>query len=42
MRLELGHVLIKDVQFGNETKLEKGVLTVNKDVYKRQDIQRVN
>ena len=31
MRLELGHVLIKDVQFGNETKLEKGVLYVNKD-----------
>ncbi|MBU5425894.1 glycine/sarcosine/betaine reductase component B subunit [Tissierella pigra] len=31
MRLELGHVLIKDVQFGNETKLENGVLTVNKD-----------
>ncbi len=31
MRLELGHVLIKDVQFGNETKLEKGVLSVNKE-----------
>ncbi len=31
MRLELGHVLIKDVQFGNETKLENGVLTVNKE-----------
>lgn len=30
MRLELGHVLIKDVQFGNDTKLENGVLTVNK------------
>lgn len=30
MRLELGHVLIKDVQFGSETKLESGVLTVNK------------
>jgi len=30
MRLELGHVLIKDVQFGSETKLENGVLTVNK------------
>jgi glycine reductase complex component B subunit alpha and beta len=30
MRLELGHVLIKDVQFGNDTKLEDGVLTVNK------------
>lgn len=31
MRLELGHVLIKDVQFGSETKLENGVLTVNKE-----------
>lgn len=31
MRLELGHVLIKDVQFGNETKIENGVLTVNKE-----------
>lgn len=30
MRLELGHVLIKDVQFGAETKIENGVLTVNK------------
>ena len=31
MRLELGHVLIKDVQFGNETKFENGVLFVNKE-----------
>lgn len=31
MRLELGHVLIKDVQFGSETKFEEGVLFVNKD-----------
>lgn len=31
MRLEIGHVLIKDVAFGSETKLENGVLTVNKD-----------
>ena len=31
MRLELGHVLIKDVQFGSATKLEDGVLTVNKE-----------
>jgi glycine reductase len=31
MRLELGHVLIKDVQFGDTTKFEKGVLYVNKD-----------
>lgn len=30
MRLELGQVLIKDVQFGSDTKLEGGVLTVNK------------
>ncbi|MCK9443212.1 MAG: glycine/sarcosine/betaine reductase component B subunit [Tissierellaceae bacterium] len=31
MRLELGHVLIKDVQFGSETKIENGVLFVNKE-----------
>lgn len=31
MRLEIGNVLIKDVQFGNETKVEKGVLYVNKE-----------
>lgn len=31
MRLELGQVLIKDVQFGDSTKLENGVLFVNKD-----------
>jgi len=30
MRLELGHVLIKDVQFGVKTKIENGVLIVNK------------
>lgn len=31
MRLELGHVYIKDVQFGSETKIVDGVLYVNKD-----------
>lgn len=31
MRLELGQVLIKDVQFGDATKLENGVLFVNKE-----------
>lgn len=30
MRLELGKVLIKDVQFGQESKIENGVLFVNK------------
>lgn len=30
MRLELGHVLINDVQFGEVTKIEKGVLYINK------------
>ena len=30
MRLELGHLLIKDVQFGDTTKLKDGVLFVNK------------
>ncbi|TJX63318.1 beta-aspartyl-peptidase [Soehngenia saccharolytica] len=30
MRLELGNVLIKDVQFGDTTKLEEGVLSINK------------
>lgn len=31
MRLELGQVLINDVQFGDITKLENGVLYVNKE-----------
>ncbi len=31
MRLELGHVLINDVQFGEETKIDNGVLYVNKE-----------
>ena len=30
MRLELGNVLIKDVQFSDTTKLEEGVLSINK------------
>lgn len=30
MRLELGYVYIKDVQFGSETKVENGVLYINK------------
>lgn len=31
MRLELGNILIKDVQFGDETKVEDHVLYVNKE-----------
>ncbi|GAA0789239.1 glycine/sarcosine/betaine reductase component B subunit [Hathewaya limosa] len=31
MRLELGKIFIKDLQFGNETKVENGVLYVNKE-----------
>ncbi|MDO5707553.1 MAG: glycine/sarcosine/betaine reductase component B subunit [Andreesenia angusta] len=31
MRLELGNILIKDVQFGSETKVDNGVLYVNKE-----------
>jgi glycine reductase len=31
MRLELGQVLINDVQFGKETKFDSGVLYVNKE-----------
>src|SRR5690554_6686934 len=30
MRLELGKILIKDVVFGDSTKLDNGVLTINK------------
>ena len=30
MRLELGQIMIKDVQFGDNTKVEDGVLYVNK------------
>ncbi len=31
MRLELGNIFIKDMQFGNETKVENGTLYVNKE-----------
>lgn len=31
MRLELGNIFIKDVQFGSKTKVENGTLYVNKD-----------
>lgn len=31
MRLEVGKIFIKDLQFGNETKVENGVLYVNKE-----------
>lgn len=31
MRLELGNIFIKDVQFGSETRVENGVLYVNKE-----------
>lgn len=31
MRLEIGNINIKDVQLGNETKVEKGVLYVNQE-----------
>ncbi len=31
MRLELGKIFIKDVQFGSKTEVNKGVLTVNKE-----------
>lgn len=31
MRLELGKIYIKDIQFGNQTKVENGILYVNKE-----------
>ena len=31
MRLELGEILIKDVQFGETSEVKNGVLYVNKD-----------
>lgn len=31
MKLELGRIFIRDVQFGTETRVEKGVLTVNRE-----------
>lgn len=31
MRLELGNIFIKDVQFGAETQVKDGVLYVNKE-----------
>lgn len=34
MKLELGYVHIKDVQFGSDSKIENGVLYINKDELK--------
>ena len=34
MKLELGYIFIKDIQFGNVSKVEGGVLTVNKEELK--------
>ena len=31
MRLEVGNILIKDIQFGERTEVKKGVLFINKD-----------
>ncbi|SDZ26595.1 glycine reductase [Proteiniborus ethanoligenes] len=31
MRLEIGNIIIKDVQFGDKTKVENGILFVNKE-----------
>ena len=39
MRLELGKIFIKDVQFGSETKVEKGVLYVNKDEIEKRVLE---
>lgn len=36
MRLELGKILIKDIQFGAETKVEGGVLFINKQELLRE------
>ena len=34
MKLELGYIYIKDIQFSNESKVENGTLYVNKDELK--------
>ena len=31
MRLEIGNILIKDIQFADKTKVENSVLFINKD-----------
>ena len=39
MKLELGKIKIKDVQFGSETKVEKGVLYVNKEEIEKKVLE---
>ena len=34
MRLELGHIYIKDIQFASESKIENGVLYVSEEAVK--------
>ena len=31
MKLELGNIIIHDIQFGNVSKVEKGIIYINKD-----------
>jgi glycine reductase len=39
LKLELGKIMIKDVQFGEETKVEKGTLYVNKEKIKEMVLE---
>ncbi|MDO4721254.1 MAG: glycine/sarcosine/betaine reductase component B subunit [Peptostreptococcaceae bacterium] len=36
MRLEIGNIFIKDIQFGEVTKVEKGTLFINKEEMKKE------
>lgn len=38
MRLEIGNIFIKDIQFGEVTKVEKGTLFINKEEMKKEII----
>ena len=40
MRLEVGHIFIKDIQFGTESKIEDGVLYVSERLKDAEEFSR--
>ena len=48
MRLEMGHIYIKDIQFASESKIEDGILYVSEEAVKavaldgREDQERIH
>ena len=39
MRLEMGHIYIKDIQFADESKIQDGVLYVSKEELEKKALE---